>query len=247
MKWKLVFIVLAFVFAGVLAVVQLKINLGFDIIMLPQFAPALAYLVTVVLFRNVYKPIICSMNKTVWIKALFAILFPLAVFTAAYCIGKLIGAEAKIGGNLFSIITTGILGILIGAAAEEIGWRSFLQQDLEQKHSVLASSAIVGLIWGVWHIGHFKNGIVFMLLFLAFTVSVSVILARILKNMRYNLIITALFHASINIGFVIFFTTGFENLYFFAIIAFVWVIIAVITVLCGRDYYCIQKKPEEVP
>jgi membrane protease YdiL (CAAX protease family) len=238
----ILFVVFAFVFVTILAVVQIITNLSFEIIALPQLAPALAYLVIILMFRDLYKPIIININKIVLIKAFIAIIFPLAIFTSSYFIGKLLGINVKIQNNLFPIIIVSLLGIIIGAIAEEIGWRSFFQPTLEQKHSPFISSLIVGLIWGIWHIGHFRNGIIFMLLFLIFTISVSIIIVYILKNMQYNLIISSPFHASINIGFIIFFTNGFENIKYFSIISFVWLIAAIIILICGKKYYFTKGK-----
>ena len=241
-KKLILFVVFAFVFVTILAVVQIITNLSFEIIALPQLAPALAYLVIILMFRDLYKPIIININKIVLVKAFIAIIFPLAIFTSSYFIGKLLGINVKIQNNLFPIIIVSLLGIIIGAIAEEIGWRSFFQPTLEQKHSPFISSLIVGLIWGIWHIGHFRNGIIFVLLFLIFTISVSIIIVYILKNMQYNLIISSPFHASINIGFIIFFTNGFENIKYCSIISFVWLITAIIILICGKKYYFTKGK-----
>jgi len=238
MNWKLIlFVVFTFVFVAILAMVQMATNLSFGIITLPQLAPTMAYVLVIILFKNLYRPITVKINKIVLVKSFIAIIFPLALFALAYYIGKLMGMDVNIGSNVFSIITIGLLGIIIGAVTEEIGWRSFFQPTLEQKHSVFVSSVIVGLVWGIWHIGHFMNGPIFMLGFLIFTISVSIIIAFLYKNTQYNIIISSLFHASINIGFTIYFTNGFENISFFLVISFVWLITAIIILVCGRKYY----------
>ena len=52
----------------------------------------------------------------------------------------------------------GALGLLFvnhlfrGPLGEELGWRGFLQNELEIKHSALKSSLIVGLLWGILHL-----------------------------------------------------------------------------------------------
>jgi len=243
MNWKLIlFVVFAFVFIAALAVFQMAIHLGFDKITLPQFAPLLAYLLTVSLFKDLYKPVIINFNKTILAKAIIAIIFPLGLFTLTYYIGTLMGMDIKIQNNLFSIIVVGILGIIIGATAEEIGWRSFFQPTLEKKHSVFISSLIVGLVWGMWHIGHYRNGLIFMLGFLLFTISVSMIVVYLLKNTKYNIIISTLFHVSINIGFTILFTEGFGNTKLFLINSALWLISAIIVLICGRKYYLMKTK-----
>jgi len=243
MNRKLIlFVVFAFVFITILAILQMTVKLGFDKITLPQFAPTLAYLLTILIFKDLYKPIIININKTILIKAIIAIIFPLVVFALTYYVGTLMGADVKISNNLFSILAVGILGIIIGAAAEEIGWRSFYQPTLEKKHTVFVSSLIVGLTWGLWHIGHYRNGLIFMLGFLVFTISVSITMVYLLKNTQYNIIISTLFHVSINIGFTVLFTEGFDNIKLFLINSVLWLITAIIITMCGRKYYFIKAK-----
>jgi len=238
MNRKLIlFVVFAFVFITILAIFQMVVNLGFDKITLPQFAPTLAYLLTIIIFKDLYKPIIINFNKIILVKAIIAIIFPLGLFTLTYYAGLLMGIDVKIQDNLFSILAVGLLGIIIGAATEEIGWRSFYQPTLEKKHSVFVSSLIVGLTWGLWHIGHYRNGLVFMLGFLVFTISVSIIMVYLLKNTKYNIIISTLFHVSINIGFTVLFTDGFGNIKLFLINSALWLMAALIITICGNKYY----------
>jgi uncharacterized protein len=243
MNWKLIlFVVFAFVFIAILAMVQIATKLSFGIIVLPQFAPLLAFILIVLIFKDLYRPITIQLNKIILLKAFIALILPLGLFIITYFIGILMGNTVKIPDNVFSILIVGLIGMFIGATTEEIGWRSFLQPTLEQKHSVFISSLIVGIIWGVWHIGHFMNGPIFMLGFLIFTISVSMVIMFLLKNTKHNIIISALFHFSINIGFGIYFTEGFENIKLFLINSSVWLIVALIIILCCKRYYFIKEK-----
>ncbi len=121
--------------------------------------------------------------------------------------------------------------MLIGSIGEELGWRSFLQPILERKNSVLISSVIIGLIWGMWHIGHYKNGILFMIGFLIFTVSASIMLALILRGSEYSIIISSIFHLSINIGFFTFFKNSLTNPKLMLINGIVWLFFAIIIII----------------
>jgi membrane protease YdiL (CAAX protease family) len=94
---------------------------------------------------------------------------------------------------------------------EEIGWRSFLKTTLEKKCSVLVSSIIIGIMWGLWHIDRWNLGIVFMSVMVLETVSTSIIMALILKDTNNNIIIATAFHVSFNMGFQIFFGTRFTE------------------------------------
>ena len=246
MNWKLfIFVGFAFAFVTILALAQINTKISFELITFPQFAPTLAYLFTILLFRDLHIPIKINFNKTILAKSFIAILFPLALFTIAYFIGTIIGIESKIQNNLFSIIIVSLFGIVIGAIAEEIGWRSFFQPRLEQKHSVFISSIIVGLIWGIWHIGHYQNGLIFMLGFIVFTISFSIIVVYLQKDTKNNLIIPSLFHVSINIGGIIYFYDEafiFVNIQLVLINSIVWLIAAIIITICGRRYYFVKAK-----
>jgi membrane protease YdiL (CAAX protease family) len=120
--------------------------------------------------------------------------------------------------------------------AECLRWRSFLQPTLEKNYSVLLASIIVGLIWGLWHIGHYKNGLFFMIGFLIFTISASIILAWVLRDTKFNIIISVLFHISINIGFFVLFKNSLTDSKLMIINGIVWMIPAIgIVILTGKD------------
>ncbi len=51
-----------------------------------------------------------------------------------------------------------IIVIAFIALGEEYGWRGFLLPRLLEKYSVLHSSIILGLIWGVWHLPAYLIG-----------------------------------------------------------------------------------------
>jgi len=243
MNWKLIlFVVFIFVFTIITGAIQGIANIDVKYIVLPQLAPALAYLLTILIFKKLFKPVIVCFNKNVCVKALFSIIIPVLLFILTYFIGKILGTEVKIKPDLFPIIFVMLPGIIIGGIGEEIGWRSFLQPSLENKIPIIISSIIVGCIWGLWHVGHYKNGLVFMLGFLLFTISASVIIVYLLKDTRYNIIISSIFHISINIGFMIFFYNNLEDTKLFLINGFVWFITATILSICGRKYYCNKTK-----
>jgi hypothetical protein len=130
-----------------------------------------------------------------------------------------------------------LIGIIIGAIGEEIGWRSFLQPFLEKKNSVLIASVLVGCIWGLWHIGHYKNGLLFMVGFLLFTISASIIIAWLLRGTQYNLIIATVFHIAVNLGFVLFFKNSLTDAKLIIINGIIWFIPAIIIVLINGKYF----------
>jgi membrane protease YdiL (CAAX protease family) len=47
--------------------------------------------------------------------------------------------------------TTGMIGSMLSALGEEIGWRGFLVPQLAKNYSFAKTSIIVGIIWSLWH------------------------------------------------------------------------------------------------
>jgi len=230
------FVFVTLVLTVVLAVTQQKTGLSFEKISLPQLAPAVAVLILFFIFKDLPARINLNFDKVILTKSLVALVVPAFLFAIAFFIGKQLNLNVKITENLTTLLPLMITGMLIGAFAEEIGWRSFLQPIFEKKNSVLVASILVGIIWGLWHVGHYKSGLLFMAGFLLFTISVSIILAWLLRETEYNLIISAMFHLSINVCFLVFFHNSMTDSRFMLINGLVWLIPAVgLVVLTGKD------------
>ena len=237
MIWKiLLFTLITLIVTGLLATLQQKINLDFEKIVLPQLAPAIGFLIIALLFKDLRIPIGLDFNKAIILKSLLALVLPFLLITIAFLIGKVIGLDIKLTNDLTPLFSVMIIGLLLGSIGEELGWRSFLQPYLEKNNSVLLASIIVGLIWGLWHIGHYKNGLLFMIGFLIFTISASIILAWILRDTRYSIIISVLFHTAINIGFFVQFKNSLTDPKLMIINGIVWMIPAIgIIIMTGKD------------
>ena len=236
----LLFVVPVYILVIVLFAIQQALNIDFEKIMLSQFAPTLAYIITILVFRDLFITVKINVNKNIIIKAFLSILIPFCLIAIVYYIGRQIKLNIQMDINILAILFKIGIGTLIGAIGEEIGWRSFLQPTLEKKYSVIISSIAVGFIWGLWHMQHYINGILFVLVYIVFTISVSIILVFISKDTKYNIIISSLFHASINISFRIFFGENMDSSIIFKIFMInssIWLISAVIVFLCNRRYY----------
>ncbi len=220
------FALITLIITALLATFQQKINLDFNKIILPQLAPMIGFLIMVLLYKDLRVSIGFHFSKIIALKSLLALVLPFCLILSSYFIGKLVGVEIERTDDLASLFSVIIIGMLLGSLFEELGWRSFLQPILERKNSVLGSSIIVGLLWGMWHIGHYKNGVLFMIGFLIFTVSASIIIAWILRDSEYNIIVSTLFHLSINIGFFIFFKNALTNSKLMLINGVVWLVFA---------------------
>ena len=242
MIWKIIlYVLITVVFTGLLAVLQQKIHLKFEKIVLPQLAPAIGVLIIILLFCDLKIPITFGVNKLIAVKSVLALGIPFILFTLSFFAGEQLGIKVKLTDDWADLIPVMIVGIVIGSVGEEIGWRSFLQLTLEKKNPALLASIIVGTIWGLWHIGHYKNGALFMTGFLIFTISASIIVAWLLRDTQYNLIIPVLFHISINLGFLILFKNSLTDSKLMLINGIVWLIPAIgIVLMTGKDLIGIQ-------
>jgi len=102
-------------------------------------------------------------------------------------------------GDSLTIILLVALGMLIGLALQEFGFRTVLQPSLRSRFGVVLSGVIVGVVWGTWawpawagvldRFGRTGDALG-LLLFLAahygMTIAVSVFLATLHSNMRFG-------------------------------------------------------------
>jgi membrane protease YdiL (CAAX protease family) len=230
------FVFATLVLTVILAVTQQKTGLSFEKISLPQLAPAIAVLILFIVYKDLPTRINLHFDKVILTKSLIALAVPAFLFAISFSIGKQLNVNVKITENLTTLLPLMITGMLIGAFGEEIGWRSFLQPIFEKKNSVLIASIFVGIIWGLWHVGHYKSGLLFMTGFLLFTISVSIIIAWLLRGTEYNLIISAMFHLSINVCFLVFSHNSVTDCEFMLVNGLVWLIPAIgLVVVTGKD------------
>ena len=88
------------------------------------------------------------------------------------------------------------------ANGEEIAWRGYVLPRLQRKHSALASSLLVGAIWGIWHLpkhlAHWDT--MTFVFFMAGITMRAVLYTWLYNNTKGSLLLTTLFHASGNTG-----------------------------------------------
>lgn len=226
--WKIIlFFIFTIIITGLLAMIQQKINLDFEKIVLPQFAPAMGFLLMILIFKSLRISLNFDFNSTIAIKTIAGFFIPIFLSLVGFLVCRVVGLEVALTQGFIKILPWMIGGMVLGALGEEIGWRSFLQPTLEKEYAVIISSIIVGLIWGLWHVGHYKNGALFMVGFLLFTISVSIILAWLLRETQYNLIVSVIFHFSVNLSFLLFFKNSLADSKLMIINGFIWLIPAI--------------------
>jgi membrane protease YdiL (CAAX protease family) len=228
-----VFYILTFTLTAILGGIQQASGIDANKIILPQLSPGLAALIMLVLFRKDKVKLTISIKSTQMLKYVGAVGIPLIVSAILFLIYRQFISHIDI--PPVSMISGLILfgGILIGAFGEELGWRGYLQGRLESILSVLIASLSVGILWGLWHVGNYHYGAVYMLFFILSTIAWSVIVAWILRNTGYNVVIAGLFHFTINAGFFIL-KDAITDLRFMMLNGIVWVIAAAILVTLKR-------------
>lgn len=109
-------------------------------------------------------------------------------------------AKLSVGSVLLMFLDS----LIRGPLGEELGWRGYLQIELNKRFSLLKSSLIVGGIWGVWHlplwfVSGFEgvNLLLYIVFFMVGLVSFSVIIGYIYSQGR-NLLYAILLHQMLN-------------------------------------------------
>lgn len=172
-----------------------------------QFSPALA--VVFISFILKEKTTINEIKEHFRIHKSVAKWMILAIIIPSICIivSSFIMTYYKINfvpwkGNI-SFYILSVIAILIGSAAEEIGWRGFLLPKLQKKHSPFISSIIVGALWGVWHL-NFTGGVWGFILYTVTIIEMSILMTWLYNKSNGNLVIMTVWHLVFNLASRIF-------------------------------------------
>lgn len=106
--------------------------------------------------------------------------------------------------SLASILLIFVDNLIRGPLGEELGWRGYMQMELNKRFPLLKSSLIIGAVWGMWHFPlWFVTGlegtdlILYIIYFLAGIISSSVIIGFIYSR-GGNLLYAILLHQMLN-------------------------------------------------
>jgi hypothetical protein len=114
-------------------------------------------------------------------------------------LGNTIGWSTWSGVPLLFVTTT----LLGGPLFEEIGWRGFLLEELQRRHPVLVSTAVVAVVWAVWHLPLLISEPTGQRPPLPFLVSVlgqAVVLTWIYNSSSGSVLLAILFHGAANVA-----------------------------------------------
>jgi membrane protease YdiL (CAAX protease family) len=91
---------------------------------------------------------------------------------------------------------------------EELGWRGYSLDRLQEKHNALVSSLILGVVWSLWHLplffvpGSYQNGLglgtLASWLFFLGIIPLNLVFTWIYNNTSRSILAVILFHAMVN-------------------------------------------------
>lgn len=124
-----------------------------------------------------------------------------------------IGLHAVLGGELPSsiglveslptVVVMAVYMVLFVALGEEVGWRGYALPALQSRYSAFWSSAILGLIWALWHLPLFFNPAMSYSrlpfpVFLAYMIPFAMIITWVYNSTRGSLLLVIVLHAMVN-------------------------------------------------
>jgi uncharacterized protein len=225
---------LTFLFTILLAIVQEATGLDAEKIILPQLGPGIAAVVMIAWFRSDNLKISIVPKRVSFSKYLVAFGLPLLVATLLFLIYSQFIQPLTISFPHAAALMLMLSGMLLGAFGEELGWRSYLQNLLDKRLNGLAAFWLVGILWGLWHVGNYQNGVLYMLFFILATIGYSATMAWLFRDDDYNVVLAGLFHFAISLGFFML-RDALADLRFMALNGLVWIGIAALIVLFYKE------------
>ncbi len=109
-------------------------------------------------------------------------------------------AFSAVGFLLYNILTFGL--------GEEAGWRGFALPRLQSRYSALAASAIIAVIWALWHLplfayrpGYVGMGVGGIIGWLVSLATGAVLTTTLFNASKGSILVVAAFHAAIDVAF----------------------------------------------
>ncbi|MFJ7780621.1 CPBP family intramembrane glutamic endopeptidase [Streptomyces yangpuensis] len=204
-----VFLAVAFVAAGVFGAVQPATGIPPEVVQLTQFGPAVAVAAVALLWpgriRDRLAGTLPTRERSGRTAGRRVALLLTPVLIIALCAGGGLltsGSLPVTGPQAFTHpVVLVVAAQFLGACAEEIGWRCHLQPLLRTRFGPVAASALVGVLWGLWHVPVFTHEPAYAAGFLLATTAMSVILGLALEGVRSNrLLLAGGFHTLVNLG-----------------------------------------------
>ena len=230
-----VFYVLAFVLTMVLGGLQEAAGLDYAVVTLPQWGPGLAALLMLILFRRDGLRLSLGLRGVRPALLLGALLAPVAVGGVLFALLR--PAAAVLPAPWWTMLP----GLALGALGEELGWRGYLHKRLDPHLRPLVSSALVGVLWALWHVGLYQNGPVYMLFMVVLMIAYSVVIYALTAGAGFNVWVAMLFHLGINLANLPFYGM-FNEPRFIMANALLWVVVAAVVIFWRRDVFLVHSR-----
>jgi hypothetical protein len=90
----------------------------------------------------------------------------------------------------------------------------------------LLSSIIVGVLWTLWHIGFYQNGVLYMLAAVIAFIAISLTLYYLVREVDFNIWVASFLHFGINLA-SLFYISIVNQVSYMLFNAFIWVALAI--------------------
>ncbi len=183
------------------------------LIVASAFGPGLAGVATVALFDGLagvkWWSKRCLHWRIGWGWYAIAAIVPVGVMAMALALYAAMGSAAPpspaMGNGLLVFLIFVQILVLGGPLGEEFGWRGYALPALTERMGWRWASLCVGLAWAFWHLPLFwmpgmAQANLPMVPFLASTVALSVVFARLSVNTRFSVLPAIVLHWSVNAG-----------------------------------------------
>lgn len=203
------FTLVTFGAAGGLVALQQLLGLDLVIIEIVQLAPTIGVLAVLLLGLLLRRPVRDTQARPaspIAPRMLLAVLLPIMIMTVASLGFVLTSGDVALVSPLslsapFALI---LMAQLVGACAEEYGWRGYLQPTLQRRIGLVPAAVVIGILWGAWHIQIFSLGAAYVAAFLLSTVAMSIIMAVLNERLTWGrTLVAGVFHFVINIGMLL--------------------------------------------
>jgi membrane protease YdiL (CAAX protease family) len=234
-----IFYVLTWFLLVLLGGIQQETGLFPPEIGLPQWAPGIAALLMLLIFRKDGHKIILFAKDVPALRYILAVLIPAGVGLLTYLISFGITMESVDPAPTSQMLI--ILWAPLGALGEEIGWRGYLHKRLDTRWRGLYSSLLVGLLWMPIHIHFFAEGLVFIAFFTISIVAYSIVIYALAYDTGFNVLLATIFHLAINLTNLLFLDVIYSTS-FMVVNGIIWATVAGLLVLWKIDIFLTPKR-----
>lgn len=224
------FYLLAFFFTFLLGGIQQAADINSQLTALPQWGPGVAGLLMLLIFRKDSLKLNFKLKQAPASRFLWAFILPMVPAALIFPIVWLTLESFSLQFNLSTPLLLLLASLALGAVGEEIGWRGYLHARLNRGLKPLASSAIVGTLWALWHFGFYQNGPVYVLLAVVAFIATSITMFATLRDIDFNIWVASLFHYGINLS-SLFYLSVINQASYMLLYAVAWVAVAAIAMV----------------